>query len=112
MPEIKKLCKKYRARLLYNETNPDKGYSADKMKQIGINVKQYPETQNKHVKICTYLYEYWSEITWDKDTEPEYMNQILDYMEGNEPDDAPDSAASLIREAYGSKGSSMNGWDW
>jgi hypothetical protein len=39
-------------------------------------------------------------LVWDENIQPEYMNQILDYMEGQEPDDCPDSAASLLRMAY------------
>jgi hypothetical protein len=111
-PKIKEYCRKYRARLIFNETNPDKGYTAGELKKFGLKVEEYSESQNKHIKICTYLYEYWSKIIWSEDTEPEYMNQILDYAEGEEPDDAPDSAASLIREAYATKGSNDSLWSW
>ena len=49
---------------------------------------------NKYVKITTHLYKHWKSIYWF-DTDPEYLNQILDYTEDAEHDDAPDSAASL-----------------
>lgn len=101
---IRDYCKQYRVRSLYIETNADKGYTADALRKLGIlHTKEYAESQNKHIKISTYLYEYWDDIIWSEDTDPEYMNQILDYVEGDEPDDAPDSAASLLRQHWGGK---------
>ena len=98
--QIAAYCKRYRVKALYNETNPDKGYTADKLRALGVNVRTYAERQNKHIKISTYLYNEWRSILWDDSTEPEYMVQVTDYRDGQEPDDAPDSAASLIREVY------------
>ena len=54
---------------------------------------------NKYVKITTHLYKHWKSIYWF-DTDPEYLNQILDYTEDAEHDDAPDSAASLCRKIF------------
>lgn len=96
--EVMRLCRKYKARFLLNETNPDKGYFANQMEKLGVRTKTYAEKENKHIKISTNLYEYWDEIYWSPDTDPEYLNQIIDYREGSEPDDAPDSCASLLRE--------------
>jgi hypothetical protein len=101
--EVASLCRKYRCHVLYNETNADKGYTADALKRLQINVRTYPETQNKHVKISTHLYDIWEQIEWAEETDLNYMNQILDYSENQEPDDAPDSAASLVREAFTKK---------
>lgn len=96
--EVMRLLRKYKARFLLNETNPDKGYFANQMEKLGARTKTYAESENKHIKISTNLYEYWDRIHWSPDTDPEYLNQILDYRERSEPDDAPDSCASLIRE--------------
>ena len=96
--EVARLCRKYKCRFLLNETNPDKGYFANQMEKLGIRTKTYAETENKHIKISTNLYEYWEEIYWSPDTDPEYLNQIIDYREGSEPDDSPDSCATLFRE--------------
>lgn len=85
----------YRSGTLYNELNADKGYLADRIKRP---VKTYHERMNKHVKISTYLRENWHRIIFINDTSTEYISQILDYTEGAEHDDAPDSLASLIRE--------------
>ena len=43
---------------------------------------------------------YWKDLVFHPDTDPEYMSMILDYREGEKPDDAPDSAASLLREFF------------
>ena len=85
----------YQAGTLFNETNADKGYLNKKIKRP---TKTYHEKMNKYIKISTYLRENWSKIIFIKDTSKEYINQILDYTENAEHDDAPDSLASLIRE--------------
>lgn len=97
-PEVARLFRRYKCRFLLNETNPDKGYFANQMEKLGVRTKIYAETENKHIKISTNLYEYWDSIYWSPDTDPEYLNQCIDYREKSEPDDAPDSCASLIRE--------------
>ena len=89
----------YRGGTVYNEKNADKGYLAKKIIQP---VNTYHESMNKYVKISTYLRESWKNIVFIKDTDPEYINQILDYTEDAEHDDAPDSLASLLR-AQGSR---------
>jgi hypothetical protein len=99
-------CKHYRARLLYVETNPDKGWTASELRKAGLTVRPYAETMNKDVKIQSYLKKAWGSIYWDslpigqdEEMRDEYLSQILDYREGEIPNDAPDSAASLIRQA-------------
>ena len=52
---------------------------------------------NKYVKISTYLRKHWKEIQWLEETDPNYINEILDYTENAAHDDSPDSAASLLR---------------
>jgi hypothetical protein len=66
-------------------------------------VKDYTERMNKHLKISTHLYNVWPYLEWDPDTDGEYMLQVTDYREGSMPDDAPDSAASLFREAFSTR---------
>lgn len=86
---------------IYIETNADKGYVAKELKKRKLNVIEYNESQNKHIKISTYLYKKWQYIEWIKnETDDEYLIQITDYQEGNDYDDAPDSAASLIRAEF------------
>jgi len=100
IPEVVRLCNKYRVRTIYAEDNPDKGYTADKLAERGMRVKRYGEGMNKHLKISTYLFDVWPYLEWDPNTDDEYMAQVMDYKEGIEPDDAPDSAGSLFREAF------------
>jgi hypothetical protein len=100
-PRIALLCKKYRVKYIYVETNADKGASAKRLSAKGLRVKPYTEGMNKHIKIGTYLYAVWPHVEWSGDTDEEYMSQVTEYKEGMTPDDAPDSAASLFREAFG-----------
>lgn len=93
--------KKYSCKIVYVEENADKGFVADELKKRGLVVKSYHENLNKHYKITTYLYSEWENIYWDEAaTDTEYLNQIYDYEEKAEFDDAPDSASSLIRKAF------------
>lgn len=87
----------YKAGSLYTESNKD-GTETTKNEMIkrGIPAIGYHESMNKHIKIITFIKRYWHKIYWIDETDPEYLNQIMDYEEGLEPDDAPDSLASLI----------------
>jgi predicted phage terminase large subunit-like protein len=85
------------------EKNADKGYVAKEFKNRGVRVYAYNESQNKYVKITTYLKFEWDNIVFVKGTDEEYIQQILDYNENAEHDDAPDSLASICRLMY-SKG--------
>lgn len=80
------------------EKNADKGYLAKELNGLGYRVKPYSESMNKFVKISTYLRSNWKNIIWLEDTDPEYINEILDYNEFADHDDSPDSAASLLRK--------------
>lgn len=97
--EIYVLWKKYNIGTIYSESNDDKEFASDKLRDMGIPVDPYHEGTNKHVKILNHLKEncFFDLIDFDPETDPEYMSQILDYVEGGEPDDAPDSLASLGR---------------
>jgi len=100
LPEISRLYKRYRAKAMHVETNADKGYVANDLREYDIIVKEYAESQNKHIKISTRLFEAWEQIEWAEETDEEYLAQMTDYREKQEPDDAPDSAASLLRQAF------------
>jgi len=84
------------------ESNADKGFLAKDLQAQGLRCRTYAEHMNKQIKISTYLYQSWHDILWDDQTDPEYMNQILDWKPDTRGyDDAPDSASSLLREAFG-----------
>ena len=80
------------------ERNADKGYLAKELEALDFYIRTYHESMNKFLKISTYLRRAWTKIRWLDTTDPEYISMILDYTEHAEHDDAPDSAASLLRE--------------
>ena len=82
---------------IYNEDNADKGMVGKELRKLGLKVIMYHEDMNKYVKIVTYLKAIWKDLIFVEGTDPEYINQICDYFEDAEHDDAPDSAASLAR---------------
>lgn len=84
---------------MYLEKNADKGYSAREFKEMGVRVAPYDEKLNKHVKIVTHLKGAWPDIVFVEGTDQAYINQICDYTEDAEHDDAPDSLASLVQRA-------------
>ena len=96
--EIKALHSEYKAGTLYCERNADKGYLADMLRGEGVPVSTYHEKENKFIKISTHLKGKWANLFWLKATDNEYLNEILDYTENAAHDDAPDSAASAIRQ--------------
>jgi hypothetical protein len=82
---------------LHMETNADKGYAAKSLKQKGVRVATYHESQNKYIKISSYLKAEWADVIFVEGTDPKYIEMICDYNEDAEHDDCPDSLASLIR---------------
>lgn len=81
---------------MYMENNADKGYSAKEFRKRGLHVAGYAEKMNKHVKIVTYLKTAWPDVVFCEGTDEEYINQICDYTEDAEHDDAADSLAALL----------------
>lgn len=88
---------------IWCEDNGDKGYLAKEIKKKGEKAVTYHESMNKFLKITTYLKGEWENIIFVAGTDEEYIQQILDYNENAEHDDAPDSLASICRLMY-SKG--------
>lgn len=96
--EIKSYYNHFRLGTCYVEDNGDKGYLKNHLVEQGIHAQKYHESMNKFIKIVTYLKKEWSNVYWLDTSDSDYMNQILDYSEHAQHDDAPDSAASLIRK--------------
>ena len=84
---------------MYCEDNADKGFLRKEIKQKmpTMPVRSYHEKENKYQKISEYLRKWWGNIRWLEGTDKEYLNQIMDYTEDAEHDDAPDSAACICR---------------
>lgn len=97
--EISAYHKELKLGTVYCESNADKGYLAKELRELGIPASLYAEKMNKFIKISSHLRGNWEQITFAEDTDPEYLEQILDYTESAAHDDAPDSLASIIRIA-------------
>lgn len=83
---------------MYCETNADKGYLAKDLRSKGVtHVINYHEDTNKYFKITSYLKAVWKDVIFVQGTDEAYINQICDFNENAEHDDAPDSAASIVR---------------
>jgi hypothetical protein len=95
--EICDLRQNYLAGKICCETNGDKGYLAKALRERGERVLTYHEDMNKYIKIVTHLKADWKDVVFVKGTDQEYIDQILDYNEYAEHDDAPDSLACMIR---------------
>jgi len=99
--EIITLRKKFNAGKIRCETNGDKGYLAKDLRKRGERTFEYHEDMNKFLKITTYLKGEWQNVVFVDGTDKEYIEQICDYNENAEHDDAPDSLASTIRAMWG-----------
>lgn len=98
--EIISLRRKFNAGKIYCEDNGDKGYLAKALRNKGELVGTYHEGMNKYLKITTYLKDQWKNIVFVSGTDEAYINQICDYNDHAEHDDAPDSLSSLMRRYY------------
>lgn len=103
LPEIIRLRKAFNAGIIYCERNADKGYLAKALRDKGERADTYHEKTNKFVKITSYLKSEWKNVVFVAGTDAEFINQICDYTENAEHDDAPDSAASVVRKLWNKK---------
>ena len=97
------ICKyreQFNAGKIFCEDNGDKGYLAKDLRNRGERVSVYHEKMNKYIKITSYLKASWKDVIFVEGTDEEYINQICDYNENAEHDDAPDSAASIVRRMF------------
>lgn len=93
----------FNAGKIYCENNGDKGYLAKALRLKGERVSQYHENMNKYLKITSYLKGEWENVYFVAGTDQAYIDQICEYNENAEHDDAPDSLASIIREKWRKK---------
>lgn len=93
------------------EDNADKGLLAKMLKMEGERTSTYHESENKFIKIVTFLKWVWTDIVFVDGTDKEYIQQICDFNEFAEHDDAPDSLASYIRKLYGKTPDYQAKWD-
>lgn len=97
LPEIAEECRRLLIGPIHCELNADKGYLARELKEMGLLVRSYSERTAKSFKISTYLRKWWPRVTFLRGTDPHYLSQLLDYTPESTHDDAPDSAACILR---------------
>lgn len=102
-PEIIECMHRLNVDRLFCEDNGDKGYLRRDLRAKGVNAISYHESQNKFVKICSYGKSVWEHVYFVDWTDPEYIQQILDYNIDAEHDDAPDSFSSAVRQLWGKR---------
>ena len=97
MDEIIHECERLLCGPILCETNGDKGYVARELRRKGAAARPYHEQMNKAVKINAYLRKWHGRIAFARGTDKAYLDQLLDYTPQAAHDDAPDSAACLLR---------------
>jgi hypothetical protein len=111
--QIIQLRKSLNAGRIFCEDNGDKGYLAKQLRQNGERVVKYHENMNKYIKIVTYLKVNWRNVVFVNGTDAAYIDQICDYNENAEHDDAPDSLSSLIRRMWAKQENTESAsWGW
>lgn len=103
MDDMLKLRAKFNAGRIYNEDNGDKGYLNKALRNRGADTKKYHESMNKYIKITSYLKAEWNNVIFVEGTDAEYIDQVCDYNENAEHDDAPDSLACCVRALWSKK---------
>ena len=103
LDEIQKLRAQFNAGKIYCEDNGDKGYLAKELRNRGERAIIYHENMHKFIKITTYLKAEWENVKFVAGTDKAFIDQICDYNESAEHDDAPDSLASQIRRLWKKK---------
>ena len=101
--EIIRLRQAFNAGRIHCENNGDKGYLGKALRQKGERVNIYRENMNKFLKITSYLKAEWENVVFVAGTDKEYIDQICDYNENAEHDDAADSLASIVRILWNRK---------
>lgn len=100
LPEIFRYRQELNAGKIFCEDNGDKGYLAKEIKKHGERAVPYHENMNKYLKITSYLKFAWQDVIFVQGTDVAYIQQILDYNENADHDDAPDSLASIVRRLW------------
>lgn len=104
LDEIQALHASFNAGKIFVEDNGDKGYLGKELRRRGERVVIYHENMNKFLKITSYLKSEWKNIRFVEGTDKAYIEQVCDYNENAEHDDAPDSLACQIRRLWKKSG--------
>ena len=105
--DVVSMCRVFKVSKFTEERNGDKGI-ASRPSQTAFQEGRpphhhtqgrkgnlgYQETQNKHVKITSFLLAHWPNLVWNSECQEDYKTLVTNHREGEEPDDPPDSLAS------------------
>jgi len=97
LDEIIRACDRLMAAPIYCETNGDKGWLARELRSRGLSVRPYHESMAKPLKIAAYLRRQWPNTLILRETDHDWLAQLMDYSDRAAHDDAPDSAACVLR---------------
>ena len=95
--EIASQCKLWNVGTLFVEANKDEGACAREMRKYHPAVVEARVFKNKHIRILR-LKENWKQIFFADDCNEEFLNNLVDYAEGEHPDDEADAAAGLVEK--------------
>ncbi|TGL39649.1 hypothetical protein EHQ53_14095 [Leptospira langatensis] len=98
--EILRLLDRYKVGTLWVEENADQGQAYKdlaRLRKIKGLVRGHREKMNKHARIVSFVLGNWDMIVFPHDVESDWLNEVMEYVEGEEPDDAPDSFAGAVR---------------
>ena len=105
-PEIVNRNLRFKVGSMYGEDNADKGAFIKNFRRFPLgHARGWPDTHrrtahvNKHVRIRDALWNCWSYLFFNDHINPTSRDYVVDYREGQEPDDDPDSAAGVVAEA-------------
>ena len=104
LDEIQAIHARFNAGKIFVEDNGDKGYLGKELRRRGERVVIYHENMNKFLKITSYLKSEWKNIRFVEGTDKAYIEQVCDYNENAEHDDAPDSLSCQIRRLWKKSG--------
>ena len=90
-------CQRLQCGPIMCESNADKSFLAKEIASKGFKARTYTERENKYLKIAEYLRKWWPNIVWLDGTDPDFIDEIMDYTEDAEHDDCPDSASCVCR---------------
>lgn len=106
--DIIRYRKMFNAGVIYCENNGDKGYLAKDLRRRGERCVEYHENQNKFEKISSVLKPEWKNVVFVEGTDKAYINQICDYNEEAEHDDAPDSLSCIVKRLWSKKETTLD----
>ena len=96
--EIVRILTEMNVGSLYVDSTADKGYSSRDLANMRPLVIPKTEKENKHIKIDHNLKKNFDNIIFDEDCQEQFLENLIEYQEGQEPDDEADAAACILRE--------------